>query len=76
LAKKDRVWIQEDTVTTNPHLNNDAKDVDLGRVEDDDLQGMMVWIQEDTERDYDLIEYGKNTLVVGDGCDGKFFGRC
>jgi hypothetical protein len=45
----------------------------FGRVEDNNLQGMMVWIQEDTERDYDLIEYRKNTLVVADGYDGKIF---
>jgi hypothetical protein len=29
----------------------------------------MEWIQEDTERDYSQTEYGKNTLVVGDGGD-------
>jgi hypothetical protein len=29
-----------------------------------------IWIQEDTERDYSQTEYGKNTLVVGNGDDG------
>jgi hypothetical protein len=31
----------------------------------------MVWIQEDTERDYSQREDGKNTLVVSDGDDGE-----
>jgi hypothetical protein len=32
----------------------------------------MVWIQEDTERDYSRTEYGINSLVVGDiGGDGE-----
>jgi hypothetical protein len=35
-------------------------------VNGDHLQGMMVWIQEDTERDYSQREYGKNVVVVGD----------
>jgi hypothetical protein len=38
-------------------------------VNGDHLQGMMVWIQEDTDRDYSQTEYGKNTLVVGDKGD-------
>jgi hypothetical protein len=27
----------------------------------------MVWIWEDTKRDYSQTEYGKNALVVGNG---------
>jgi hypothetical protein len=38
-------------------------------VNGDQLQGMMVWIQEDTKRDYSQTEDEKNTLVVGDGDD-------
>ena len=38
----------------------------LERINSDHLHGMMVWIQEDTERDYSQTEYGKNALV-GDG---------
>jgi hypothetical protein len=34
------------------------------------------WIQEDTERDYSQTEYGKNTLVVGDGDDRETPRRC
>jgi hypothetical protein len=29
----------------------------------------MVWVQENTERDYSQTEYGKNVLVVGDRGD-------
>jgi hypothetical protein len=35
---------------------------------------MMVWIQEDTERDYNQREYGKNALVVSDRGDGDILG--
>jgi hypothetical protein len=45
-------------------------------VNGDHLKGMMVWIQEDTERDYSPTEYGKNVLVVGDGSDGEILWRC
>jgi hypothetical protein len=41
------------------------------RVNGDHLQGIMVWIQENTERDYSQRKYGKNALVVGDGDDGE-----
>jgi hypothetical protein len=34
-------------------------------------RGKIMWIQEDTERDYSQIEYGKNALVVGDGGNGE-----
>jgi hypothetical protein len=41
------------------------------RINGDHLRGTMVWIQEDTERDYSQIEYGTNSLVVGNGGDGE-----
>jgi hypothetical protein len=41
------------------------------RVERNNWLGMMVWIQEDTERDYSQREYGKTILVLGDEGDGE-----
>jgi hypothetical protein len=41
------------------------------RVEGNDWQGTMVWIQEDIERDYSQTEYGRDTLVAGDGGNGE-----
>ena len=47
-----------------------------GVINGDHLQEAMVWIQEDTERDYSQREDGKNTLVVSDGDDGETPRRC
>jgi hypothetical protein len=41
------------------------------RINSDHLQGTMVWVQEDTERDYSQTEYGKNVLVVGNRGDDE-----
>jgi hypothetical protein len=40
-------------------------------IQGDHLQGTMVWIQEDTVRDYSEMEYGKYALVVSDVGDGE-----
>jgi hypothetical protein len=42
---------------------DDGVDLSFERINGDHLQGMMILIQEDTERDYSQTEYGKNTLV-------------
>jgi hypothetical protein len=45
-------------------------------VNGDHLPGMMVWIQEDTERDYSQTEYGKNVWWLANGSDGEILWRC
>jgi hypothetical protein len=54
-------------------------DLTLERVESNDCRGKILWIQENTERDYSQRKYGKNTLVVGNGDygdDGENPRRC
>ena len=41
------------------------------RVECKDWRGKIVWIQENTERDYSQRKYVKNALVVGDRDDNS-----
>jgi hypothetical protein len=45
-------------------------------VNGDHLQGMMEWIENDTERYYSQTEYGMNALVVVDRGDGENPWRC
>jgi hypothetical protein len=60
------------------HDTGDGESLSLGmlNIQGDDVRGTMVWIQEDTGRDYSQKVYGKNALVVGDGDDGENPRRC
>jgi hypothetical protein len=42
-------------------------DLTLERVESNNWRGKIMWIQENTERDYSQRKYGKKALVVGTG---------
>ena len=57
--------ILRDTNSRQEHARDDHL------VNGDHLQGMMEWIENDTERDYSQREDGKTALVFGDRGDGE-----